>query len=517
MAEKLLQTSSAEDIVASLRSADIFISDNDGDENESRLMASSVSSQKSAKKPPSAKSSRTSSTKPRKESADKRIDGLEKKMDERFDSIFQLLQTLKPNEKQDTGGSACQIPVSLPQDDRPLGVSGPVSDVNGPSGRRTHLPLGNFESAHHEISDDVISLMPGQREKDSLGLLSDNEEIRSVSSAGTVSSGFDNRKSNRFCQYLAEKPLDATQNMLCELFGEDAGPKQTSENGLCLDQSQIDILLKSWRSSNPERLSAYKDEYRTVFPVHDSSESVLKVPSLDDLLEPMLCKQHGSKSVKSWGKSRQLATQPLKSIESVAYQGQVAARYGIISVAYMQQALGTLLNKLQSAESNIDSAIQSVRDIFAMSTKALDQVGRTGAFHHVIRRKAAASDTGLNNFKEVQAKVLYLPLSDEGVFGKGLEDSLKKRKEQREHLSDLVPDFGDPRSDRKRKFSYDTRSWKRPRGDTTVSRPFRTTVRPSATVTHTQSRFQDDRRSDFRGRSTKEAASSFRIPFKNRK
>ena len=92
----------------------------------------------------------------------------------------------------------------------------------------------------------------------------------------------------------------------------------------------------------------------------------------------------------------------------------------------MQQALGTLLNKLQLENPNVDSAIQSVRDIFAMSAKALDQVGRAGAFHHIIPRKAA--DTGLNNLKDVQAKVLYLPLTGDGVFGKGLEENLKKRK-----------------------------------------------------------------------------------------
>ena len=70
----------------------------------------------------------------------------------------------------------------------------------------------------------------------------------------------------------------------------------------------------------------------------------------------------------------------------------------------MQQALGSLLNKMQSKDTNIDSAIQSVGDIFAMSTKALDQVGRSGAFHRIIRRKAAASDSGLNSLKRCTSK-----------------------------------------------------------------------------------------------------------------
>lgn len=125
----------------------------------------------------------------------------------------------------------------------------------------------------------------------------------------------------------------------------------------------------------------------------------------------------------------------------------------------MQQALGSLLNKMQSKDTNIDSAIQSIRDTFAMSTKFLDQVGRSGAFHHIIRRKAAASDSGLNSLKDVQAKVLYLPLTGDGVFGKGLEDSLKKRKEQKEQLSDLIPEYDTSKSDNsnsKRKFSGST-------------------------------------------------------------
>jgi hypothetical protein len=32
---------------------------------------------------------------------------------------------------------------------------------------------------------------------------------------------------------------------------------------------------------------------------------------------------------------------------------------------------------------------------------------------------AAASESGLNTLKDIQAKVLYLPLTAEGVFGEG--------------------------------------------------------------------------------------------------
>lgn len=468
--------------------------------------------------------SRTTTQKAKKQSVDSRISCLEKKLDDKFSSIFELVQSLgKSNipQAQDTEGLARQIPVSQAQDDRPSGVSEPVFEVSGPSGmRRPLIPLSNdlnieYGLQSERVQDDLISLTPGQKEKDSLGLLSD-DDVRSCKSSDTVHSLGENIKSNRFCQYLADKPTDNAQNGLKDLFGDDVGSKESNTSGICLNQAQTDILSKSWRCENPEKLSAFKEENRSFFPIHEKSLSSFQVPSLDELLEPMLRKKHGSKTMKGWGKSRQLASQPLKSIESVAYQGQIAARYGLLSVAYIQQALGTLLNNLQSDTTNVDSAIQSVRDIFAMSTKALDQVGRSGAFHHIIRRKAAASDTGLNNLKDVQAKVLYLPLTGDGVFGKGLEENLKKRKEQKEQLSDLVPEFADSKTDnnRKRKSSfYDNRgSWnnKRSRNDyssnrNTFNRFSNQSYQPGFNDYKAKSNY------DYKGKSTKDNGGSFRF------
>lgn len=44
------------------------------------------------------------------------------------------------------------------------------------------------------------------------------------------------------------------------------------------------------------------------------------VPSLENILEPMLRKKHGSKANKGWGKDKNLITQSLKSIETLPYQ-----------------------------------------------------------------------------------------------------------------------------------------------------------------------------------------------------
>ena len=102
------------------------------------------------------------------------------------------------------------------------------------------------------------------------------------------------------------------------------------------------------------------------------------MPSLDDLTERLWIKKHGRRA--TFGTSQSLFSQPYKSIEKIAFQGQVAARMGIISLCSSQQATGLLLKNLKRASPNLDEAIQNVRDLVAMSTKSLEQLSRTGAF-----------------------------------------------------------------------------------------------------------------------------------------
>ena len=110
-------------------------------------------------------------------------------------------------------------------------------------------------------SDNTLSLTPAQ-----------TDSVLSLSEA---------REANRFCQYLSDTP-EKLQHNFAHLFGEDAGLKQSSEMGIFLDQAQIDTLSETWLCEHPERLSAFRDEYRSVFLVHDSSLETLQVPSLYD-------------------------------------------------------------------------------------------------------------------------------------------------------------------------------------------------------------------------------------------
>ena len=297
--------------------------------------------------------------------------------------------------------------------------------------------------------DDVLSLQPSTRERTGLkNFLGDSDNDSSGSSSHAGISGPVNK--------CFDKYVDRENNCLGSIFNTLDSDKSVF-SGIILDQSQMDILSHSWRSETQIGCHVTRRNIRQLFQSTPSLSLSFRCQAL--MIEPMLQKRHGSKAVKSWGKGRQLHTQPLKAIESVGFQGQIASRMGIIAMAYMQQGLGSLMSDLQSKESNIDRCIQTVRDIFNMSTKALDQVGRSGAFFHIICRKAAISDTGLNTLKDVQSKVLFLPLSGDGVFGKGLEDRLKHRKEQKDQLNDLVPELQESRSSKRKLGNQQSKTW----------------------------------------------------------
>ena len=242
-----------------------------------------------------------------------------------------------------------------------------------------------------------------------------------------------------------KEPKDINENssdnrdLLGDIFGEDAKTKpDKSEMGIVLEPSQIKILKQSWHCENPLLISAYKEDYRTDFPVSDKSADMLDLPKLDEITQSLLCKRHGPKA----GKSRynKLFSQPEKTYENMAFKGQSAARMGLVITAYIQQVLG-LMEKVREPEPNLHLLTQMVKDIFAMSVKAMDQTARSGAFHHLIRRKATLVDTGLEDISELNDKFLSLKLSSEGVLGKDFEEKLKSRSETNKQIKDLLPEL----------------------------------------------------------------------------
>lgn len=79
--------------------------------------------------------------------------------------------------------------------------------------------------------------------------------------------------------------------------------------------------------------------------------------------------------------------------------------------------------------------------MLAMSTKTVDQIGRSGAYDHIIRRKATIVDMGLENIKDVAKQADLLPLTADGVMGFSFETKLKDRKEKNKEMNDLIPEI----------------------------------------------------------------------------
>ncbi|XP_060608632.1 uncharacterized protein LOC132760631 [Ruditapes philippinarum] len=240
----------------------------------------------------------------------------------------------------------------------------------------------------------------------------------------------------------SENLSEHTKLGLYEIFGEDAKVLSEKEDvGITLDQSQKDVLYNSYRCSTPLFLTSYNENVLDMFPVKSDTEQFLQVPPVDPLIESCLIKRHGPKAAFSSSKIRGkgLYSQPYKTIERLAYKGSHAARLGIVIQLYLQQSLGDLLSFVQSDSFDKDTAEKQIKDVFSMATKGLDQLGRAGAFHHIIRRHVAMSDTALYELPDSQ-KFLSLPLTNDGLFGTELENLLKSRKEQKKQVDDLVPD-----------------------------------------------------------------------------
>lgn len=96
-----------------------------------------------------------------------------------------------------------------------------------------------------------------------------------------------------------------------------------------------EILSESWRSCQSDKLTAYKENYKSSFPIREKSEDLLKVPSLDDIVETFLIKRFSTKAC--FRRTRSLHTQHLREIERLAYQGQLAAKIGISITVYMHK------------------------------------------------------------------------------------------------------------------------------------------------------------------------------------
>ena len=166
--------------------------------------------------------------------------------------------------------------------------------------------------------------------------------------------------------------------------------KPIKKSGIVFDKSQIEVLQSSYRCTEPNFLTAFSEENFDLFPVDEESEKLLQVPSLDSLVECCLTKRYGPKA--AFVKGKKLFSQPAKMIEKIAYRNQQATRLGLVIHINVQQSLGNLLQLLNAEDVDRDKASKMVKDVFSMTTKGLDRIGRSGAFHRIARRAVSMTD-----------------------------------------------------------------------------------------------------------------------------
>lgn len=80
----------------------------------------------------------------------------------------------------------------------------------------------------------------------------------------------------------------------------------------------------------------------------------------------------------------------------------------------------------------------SKKNTFSISSQVLDQLGRTSAFHNIMRRSVAMRDAGLYD-KHGHLELTNLRLTVEKVFGPNLQILLKSCKKKRKQLEYLLP------------------------------------------------------------------------------
>ena len=361
----------------------------------------------------------------------KDIDSLELKVNARFDQ--QEKQFSAMDEKL---SSLIWLFERLPQENRQH--RSVTAETVSESNRHPLISLGNSLNRDNGNSDPVlednVSIHVSREERGHLQLSDSNSEVGSFTSHQV-----DNPGDERFSKYLTSGKVTNEKPNLGEKFGEDAFVKSKKKTGIVLEQNQIDVLNEAWRADDPTRVSAFKENYKHAFPIDESCESFFNVPKMDDSVEALLIKRFGHKA--GFSRVPSLVSKGMKAVERLSFQGQMAARMGLITSCYTQQALGVLLDTLQQNEPNLDLAIQTVRDIFALSTKTLDQISRTGAFHHLVRRRATMHDTGLSDYKNYASAIMKLPLTSEGVFGSQFDKDLRDKKELNKQLSEVLPEI----------------------------------------------------------------------------
>ena len=121
---------------------------------------------------------------------------------------------------------------------------------------------------------------------------SKQDDVLSISANGKFSdSDEDSVQNDENNNETNENLSESTKKCLYDIFGDDAVVKKTvKKSGIAIDQSQKEVLKTSYRTREPNFLSAFSEDNFDLFPVNEETEKYLEVPSLDTLVDSCLVK-----------------------------------------------------------------------------------------------------------------------------------------------------------------------------------------------------------------------------------
>ncbi|CAC5372482.1 unnamed protein product [Mytilus coruscus] len=216
---------------------------------------------------------------------DKKLNNLEENFNHKFNKLSELFASSNQN-REFLPRSECNVMGNLPSGERR-----PVISLEPDLDQDLGLPRVSRNIDIDTRSE--ISLHVQQCERNDLDIRSNEESVSGGSPFKENTEEFDtvnNRKCERFIKHVNVQSSNAhggislsnehdksdqgqtnnNVNFLSKIFKEDI-VKERCNIGLVLDQAQVEILENSWRPKNPDRISAFKEDYKNCFPIHDSS------------------------------------------------------------------------------------------------------------------------------------------------------------------------------------------------------------------------------------------------------
>ena len=223
------------------------------------------------------RTSRKSSSGSSKKDTNEKMDQLESRVNARLDTIITFLRESIETFSNSVFGSSqnghdSHMSMPVNQDTGGLSTHRPepiLSNVYDSFGMRLIIPLEIEVQIERTVSvpemDDIISLAPSVREVSEI--LGENESSVQEDSSTQLDSDhsqtfLDSNNNNKF-QNLINNDSDQTKS-LNDIYGNVSSTDEGKVD-LVLDKTQEEILKKSWRIADPERLSAYREEYRQCF------------------------------------------------------------------------------------------------------------------------------------------------------------------------------------------------------------------------------------------------------------